>query len=153
TMPDYNCPACHGQGYFYFDPQQVNVAFTNVACQKEQTPSGLLAVGTALVTANPDYKIRLRERLTFIDSETSYSEVRRYEGRTGVELLDYSSHEMIAVYRRNIDIPSSEYTWQAGKRGLKFSEGVLNYGEGFTVLYRIRPAYLVIDMPHELRAP
>lgn len=151
TMPDYNCPACHGKGYFYFDPQQVNVAFTNVAGQKEQTPIGLLDVGTALVTANPEYKIGFRDRLTFIDSETSYSEVRRYEGRIGGELLNYPIHEMIAVYKRNIEIPSSEYTWEAGKRELKFNEGVLNYGEGFSVLYRIRPVYIVIDIPHELR--
>ena len=151
NMPDYTCPACLGKGYFYFDPQQVNVTFTNVEGRRDQTPIGLLDVGTALVTANPQYKIGFRDRLTFIDSETSYSEVKTYQGHPDGELLNYPIHEMIAVYKRNVEIPSTEYTWEVGKRHLKFNAGVLNPGEGFSVLYRIRPAYIVIDIPHELR--
>lgn len=149
--PALNCPACNGKGYFYFDPQEIVVTLTSAGTNKDQTPIGLLDVGTALVTAPVEYRISFRDRLIFTNSTTSYSEVKRHSGDPNGDLLNYPCYEIISVRRRDMEIPSSDYTFTEGDRYLKFNPGVLNPGDAYSVLYRIKPVYVVIDIPHELR--
>lgn len=148
-QPDYNCPACKSKGYYYFDPKEIRVAVTTIQGTKDQTPIGLLDLGTCLVTAKADDRIGFRDRLTFINSTTNFSEVLTYNG-DNVE-LKYPCYELISLRVLDAEIDKYDYEIELGTNKLKIADGVLSYGTRFSILYRIKPVYVVIDMPHELR--
>lgn len=151
-QPDYNCSFCKGKGYDYFDPKQIRLVATSITGNKEQIPIGLLDVGTAYITTMTSDEVNFRDRLTFVDFRTTYSEVLTYDDSvvTGVKLR-YDVEEILSVQKLGTVIPTSAYELSTDKKRLIFDSSTFSNDERFSVLYKIKPAYVVIDIIHELR--
>lgn len=144
---DFTCPACHGKGYVYFNPTAIRAVVSGLGGNKEQLPIGLLDVGTAYLTTKASDRVGFRDRLTFTDFKTAYSQVLTYNGSP--LKLRYEVEEIITV--RVLSSEISGYTLGEDKQTLSFEPDTLTVGERFSILCHIKPVYVVIDIPHELR--
>lgn len=149
-QPDFTCLACRGKGYLYFDPQKIRAVVSSISGDKNQSPIGILDVGTTLMTTASGDHVGFRDRLTFVDFETPYSQVLEYDS-SGTK-LKYACVELVAAHVVGKRVPDDKITLSDDKRILTIDESFgLTDGEQFSVLYRIQPTYIVIDIPHELR--
>ncbi|MNW28250.1 hypothetical protein D3C74_50720 [compost metagenome] len=147
---DYNCPACGGKGYTYFDPEPIRAVVSGITGDKNQLPVGLLDVGTSFVTTMSKDAVGFRDRLIFEDFETAYSQIIAYD-ENGIK-LKYPSLELVAVRVLSTTLPKESLVLDHDNQTLHIdsSHGFKN-GERLAILYRIKPVYVVIDIPHELR--
>lgn len=95
-QPSYSCKACHGKGYVYQPPVEVNALVTSVTLNKEyQEMAGVFEVGDAVMTVpkriprrmpngqynlnefddNPMFEISMWDKITLLDDEYKTSEV------------------------------------------------------------------------------
>jgi hypothetical protein len=93
--------------------------------------------------------VNFRDRITFPDMVTAYSQVLKYEGEP--VQLKYTAKELVSIKILSSEIPTEMYTLSEDGTFITFLDGALQYGERFSVLLRINPVYIVIDMPHDLR--
>lgn len=149
-QPDYNCPFCRGKGFQYFDPQDIRAAVTSMNRNDNQQSVGFTDVGTAMVTTKSIDNVNFRDRLTFIDFTTNYSQVITVEDQTAK--LKYDVNEVTMVMNGQVKLIEDEhFTMNDPQTEILFKDGVIEDGERVAVLMTVRPAYIVIDMPHELR--
>lgn len=149
-QPDFTCLACRGKGYLYFDPQKIRAVVSSISGDKNQSPIGILDVGTTLMTTASGDHVGFRDRLTFVDFETPYSQVLKYS-EDGIK-LKYACVDLVAAHVVGTRIPNEKMTLSDDKLTLTIDpEFGLKEGEPFSILYRIQPSYIVIDIPHELR--
>lgn len=148
-QPDYSCPACKGKGYIYFDDKEIRAVVSGITGDKSQIPIGLLDVGTSYLTTKSTDLVGFRDRIIFKDFRTPYSEVVTYND--GIDLR-YECEELVAVHVLSNSIPLDKITISEDKTRLEVDPSVgLQNGERVSLLYRIKPVYIVIDIPHELR--
>lgn len=148
-QPDFNCISCKGKAFTYFDPKEIRAVVSGMGGDNNNIPIGLIDVGTAYLTTRSIDPINFRDRVTFPDMVTTYSQVLTYEGEP-VE-MKYTAKDVLTVRILNSEIPKTSYTLSEDKTKIIFNEGVLSNNERFSVLLRINPVYIVIDMPHDLR--
>ena len=148
-QPDFNCPACKGKSFVYFDPVETRAVVSGLGGDNQNIPIGLIDVGTAYLTTQSTDLVSFRDRITFPDMTTAYSQVLKYEGEP-VE-MKYTAKELLSVKVLGAEIPPESYKLSEDGTKIEFLDGVLGYGEKFSVLLRINPVYIVIDMPHDLR--
>lgn len=148
-QPDFTCPACKGLGYLYFDPEVIRVVSSGLNGSKDQLPIGLLEVGSATMTARAKHRIGFRDRVVFNDCLTPYSQFLKYEDAP--VKLKFKAEEIVAVKVLDTDIPKDKYKLSDDKTHIVFEDGILQYGEQFSVLIRMKPRYIVLNIPHELR--
>lgn len=148
-QPDYTCPACKGKGYFYFGGTQTKALVYSINAKKDQYPIGLLDVGTSFMTCHSYDRVAFRDRITFLDMKSIYSQVVTFTGDPDGEVLKYNPLDVITVRNLGSEIPNTAYTISGNR--IKFQSGLFNVDDRFSVLMEIKPTYIVIDIPHELR--
>lgn len=151
---DFTCPSCKGKAFIYFDPKEIRALVYGVDNRNDNQPVGLLDVGTSLLTTRSSDLVSFRDRLTFVDYRTAYSQVLTYSDEDEVEgvLLKYQADAIISVKNLSYEIPSDKYKISPDdSQRIIFEPGTLMNGDRFSILIRTRPVYIVIDMPHELR--
>lgn len=147
---DFGCPACKGRGYTYFDPQPIRAVVNGMTGDKNQIPIGLMDVGTSLMTTMSKDGVGFRDRLTFVDFRTSYSQVVSYSS-AGTP-MKYACMEFTQARVLSSAIDDSLITFSEDRQTMFIDPSAgLAEGERIAVLYRIQPTYIVIDIPHELR--
>jgi hypothetical protein len=155
-QPDYTCPACFGKGYIYFDPKEIRALVTSINGHKEQGHIGLDDMGSAYLTPESTDYIGFRDRFTFMDFTTKFSEVvTRDKDQNGSlsDTLRYSVIDVLAVrvldriYLRgqDFDITGDD------TRSLTWKENFLYSGDQYSILYTTHPVYVAIGPIHELR--
>jgi hypothetical protein len=154
-QPDYNCNTCKGKGYLYFGAKQIRAVVTSINGHKDQHRIGLDEVGSAYMTPQSTDDIGFRDRFTFLDFTTRFSEIltRDVDGEmTKIDKLRYPAKDIVMV--RKLD--------QEFKRGLHFDlakdgktiewyEDYLYEGDRYSILYTTNPVYISIGPIHELR--
>jgi hypothetical protein len=148
-QPDFNCLSCYGKGYVYFGSKEIKAVVSSMSGKKDHIPVGLLDVGTTMMTTRSMDRVGFRDRITFLDMKTSYSQVVTFTDNPDGEALKYDCVEMVSIRVLGSEISETDYTIEGNR--IKFVPGLMSYGERFSVLMMVRPAYIVIDMPHELR--
>lgn len=151
-QPDYTCPYCEGKGYIYIAPKEIKALAYSQQGDKEQIPIGLLDLGTSLMTTRAQDRVGFRDRITFLDMQTPYSQIINYSGDSQGEKLKYNCISMQYVHIDGVEV--TDYTIEGNR--LILGESTLEEFEPsndtrIAVLMMIRPTYIVIDMPHELR--
>ncbi len=153
-QPDYNCPSCYGKGYIYFDPKEIRAVVTSINGHKEQINVGLYDMGTAYLTPRSTDNIGFRDRFTFMDFTTKFSEVIvRDSGNQFINTdnLRYKALDMYmvrvldTVYMRGKDFDLSK----DGKQ-MVWNTNVPS-GTMYSVLYSTNPVYVAMGPIHELR--
>jgi len=148
-QPDFNCTSCKGKSFVYFDPIETRAVVSGIGGDNQNIPIGLIDVGTAYLTTQSTDPVNFRDRITFPDMTTAYSQVLKYEGES-VE-LKYTAKDLLSIRVLGTEIPKESYSLSEDGTKIEFEPGVLAYGDKFSVLLRINPVYIVIDMPHDLR--
>lgn len=147
---DYNCPACKGKGYIYFDDTKIRAVVSGITGDKSQIPIGLLDVGTSYLTTKSTDLVGFRDRIIFEDFRTAYSEVATCIDNE-VELR-YECENLVAVHVLSTALPLDKISISEDKTKLIIDPEVgIQNGERVSLLYHIKPVYIVIDIPHELR--
>ncbi|WAB25256.1 hypothetical protein M5_0078 [Lysinibacillus phage vB_LfM_LysYB2] len=147
---DFGCPACGGKGYYYFDPTSIRAAVTGITGDKNQIPIGLVDVGTSYMTTRAESLVGFRDRITFEDFTTAYSQILDYDV-DGVK-LKYPCMNLVALMILGEKVPENLITLSDDKQTLFIDQSYgLKQGERLSILYHIKPRYVVIDVPHELR--
>ncbi len=152
---DYACPACKGKGYTYINPKNTRVLVTSINGHKEQERAGLNDVGTAYLTPLSTDDVGFRDRFTFLDCTTKYSEVIK-RSTTNIDTLKYPALDIIAVrhltqmyYRgKDFDIAPDPKT---GSTNIVWTRYPPAAGTPIALLYVTRPVYICINPIHELR--
>jgi len=153
-QPDYNCPVCKGKGYVYFDPKEIRAVVSSINGHKEQTHLGLFDLGSAYLTSMSTDDIGFRDRFTFLDFTTKFSEViihdENMEG-SDIDTFRYPAKEMVSV--RKLDttyIQGRDYDVSKDGRSITWKT-YMNPGDQYSVLYKTNPVYIAIGPIHELR--
>jgi len=148
---DFNCPSCKGKAFIYFDPQLIRAVVYGVDNTNNSQPVGLLDVGTSLLTTKATDLVSFRDRLTFVDFKTMYSQVLTYQDDDEGVLMKYQADEIVSVKNLSFELPKDSYKTSDDGQRIIFEPGTFVNGDRFSVLIRTRPVYIVIDLPHELR--
>lgn len=148
-QPDFSCPACEGKAFIYFDPKEIRALVYGASMDVDKSPIGFVDIGVAYMTTMSTDLVAFRDRITFPDFTTVYSEVLTYNGSE--VKLKYKVQEFVSLRVLDQEIDPSLYSISEDKQKIIFQPGVLQNEERFSVLYRINPVYIVIDIPHELR--
>lgn len=148
-QPDFTCPSCKGKGYFYFGGTQTKALVYSINAKKDQYPIGMLDVGTSYMTCHSYDRVAFRDRITFLDMKSIYSQVVTFTGDPEGEILKYKPLDVITLRNLGQEIPSAAYTIEGNR--IKFQDGLFNPNDRFSILMEILPTYVVIDIPHELR--
>lgn len=147
--PDFTCMSCEGKGFVYFDPKPIRAAVSSLGRDDSPMSLGVVDVGTAYVTTMSTDAVNFRDRLTFEDFRVGYSTVLRYDGEP--VKLKYEVEEIISVMVLSHQLSEDDYSVSPGMDEIILRDGLLSKGENFSVLVSVKPRYIVIDMPHELR--
>lgn len=150
-QPDFNCPACGGKGYVYFDPKETRVVVTSISGRKEQEHIGLTELGGAYLTPLSTDNVGFRDRFTFLDFTMKYSELlTRGSGTTDVPRYDMIDIICVRVrdkvYNRNI-----HFTIPKDGSNINWTGNHLPEGTVYSVLYTTQARYIAINPIHELR--
>ncbi|QKE56366.1 hypothetical protein [Bacillus phage YungSlug] len=151
---DFTCPACKGKGYIFFGAENIRAVVGSINGGRDQTPIGLLDVGTSYVTTRAENLVGFRDRLTFTDFVTPYSQVITFdEGKNADKgmKLRYDIKSIVSIRILSTEIPKENWTLSDDHKYIKFDEGIMGDGDRFSVLAQVAPSYIVIDLPHELR--
>jgi len=151
-QPDYNCPACRGKGYVYFDPKETRALVTSINGRKEQEKIGLNDLGTAYLTPKASDNVGFRDRFTFLDFTMKFSQLVVKDSPGMPDRMKYPIKDVISVrqlntvYRRGIDFDISKDGWDI----IWKSAGPVQ-GSTYSVLYDTNAVYIAINPIHELR--
>lgn len=151
-QPDYNCVACLGKGYIYFDPTEIRAVVTSISGNKDQNNRiGLDEIGTAYLTPSSIHKVGFRDRFTFLDFVIKFSEIIRGDNSLSHKLR-YPAKSIITVrvlgkeYYEGEHFSVSEDGWYITWKEAPF-HGPITY----SILYTTNPVYIAIGPIHELR--
>lgn len=159
-QPDFLCPICHGSGYRYLAPKEINLAVTSMSGRIELKTLETREPGTAYVTPKSDIIMGYRDRLVFPDFKCVFSEVlhfnERVDGR-GISPKTYRNmKEVISLccnqyeYENDVDFKISEDRFHLIWLNKDFIPKL--DGKNMSILYYTTPSYFVVDLLHELRA-
>lgn len=149
-QPDYTCPLCRGRGYIYVSPKETKVIVTSINGNKEQERIGLNDLGVAYLTPLATDNVGFRDRFTFTDSITKFSEIIIH-GSESMDRLRYKCIEMIMVRDLNT-VYKLKTDFKISADG-QYIEWISNMpvGSKYTVLYCTHPVYIAINPIHEIR--
>jgi len=152
-QPNYECETCHGLGYVYFNPTETRIAVASIAGNKQQDRIGLNDVGYAYATTKTTDLIGFRDRFTFTDFTTRFSEVIERQPLGISDTLRYPVTSINCV--RQLD---STYSLGVdfivdpdNPRKLKWLTEEVTPGDYYSILYITKPVYIVINIEHEIR--
>lgn len=162
NQPVFSCPYCGGSGYRYLPPVPTRVVVTSFASQTESEMIGLRESGTAYATPPSDIIMGFHDRLTFPKFKCKYSE--RLWVQPGQKITNKTYRNIKEVIMLMIDNQAFEeeidFKVSDDRYHIEFTKPLEELlGDDFeydriniSILYYTTPAYLVVDLLHELRA-
>ena len=150
-QPQYQCPDCHGRGYYYFGAVETKAVVSSINGHREQEEFGLINVGSAYITPLSTDMVGYRDRFTFTDFRVKFSEIIT-RGTTNTDNLRYPADKVLAIrslgqsYKPGIDLTLS----QDGKSVTWVNVPSIVNGQ-YSILYTTPPVYICINPVHEMR--
>lgn len=161
-----DCCVCDGRGWLITKDELIFVQMTSFTENEQRRAEGWWTPGTVSVTAMPEYRLSIHDRLIMTAGAVRYDEllVRRCN-------TDYDIPRFNILSRA--DISNTEATVQAlvwvnrSKQARTFTQDVefvvdagrirwlttdrVDVGDTYTLSYYCRPQYVIVDLPHILR--
>lgn len=148
--PDPNCVRCKGTGTLYVNSKEIRVLAYNMTSDFEHEEIGERMNGSCTITIKPEDAVGYRDKLTFMDFLSSYSEFVSSEDNPDFE-LKYPVENMVSLQHPEGELKlGTDYFLSEDKKHIIWSECVV-IPNRFSVLYTIRPVYIVVDILKELR--
>lgn len=150
-QPDYGCSSCKGSAYVYFNAMETKALVTSINGHKEQSGIGLQDLGTAYLTPVSTDNVGFRDKFTFVDFTTKYSEVL-IKDNSNTNKTNYGIVKIISVRSLNsVYALNTDFTVSNDKRHIIWNTGAIPNGTQFSVLYDINPVYIAMGPVHEIR--
>jgi len=148
-QPQFDCPACYGKGYIYLNPTKIKVAVAGISGQKEQERQGLLETGHAYLTSKTIHEIGYRDKFTFLDFNTKFSEILV----RGEDRLKFSCKQLLVVRQINnlYKIEEDVLVKPEDNKQVIWNSADPQEGVNYSVLYITYPVYIVTNVIHEIR--
>jgi hypothetical protein len=149
---DYTCPSCGGKGYKYIRPTEIRALVTSINGHKEQEKIGLYDMGSAYLTPKSTDKVGFRDRFTFLDFTTKFSEVITKGASGEPDTLRYPAIGVLALFSLTDEyLVGQDFNLSEDGRSIEWIIEPLDEGEKYSVLYTMLPVYIAINPVHELR--
>jgi hypothetical protein len=153
---DINCKVCRS-GFIYYDPINTQMIVTSVGISQQYFAYGRFDSGRAQITAYPQFKLSFWDRVTLRDSRSRHSELVL---RQRASIKDRLKFDPICIERivwaaddETLAIATeSDYTIDEETRELVWLTTNRPPADTFySALYFFRPAYIVMDLVHNVR--
>lgn len=145
------CHLCKGSGYRYLPKKRIKAVTTSLQGKNELNIQGLRQPGTAYLTPQNRIIMGYRDRVTFPEVESKYTEILTY--RNGRTTRTYRPiHRVLFIVQDGLVYEEGEdFDLSEDRTYLIFSKD-LEEGSKISALYMTSPSYLVLDLLHELRS-
>ena len=153
------CINCNGTGWHFFDPQNIKALISAAQFQRNFLMWSEVLSGSVLVSVDPTYKVGWYDRLTVLDAETVFSEVKQVKiinEDTGIKTikLRYIPNSFVSVLSyidANEPLKNllSSAVYENGL--LKINNIEIVEGENISVVYNYNPSYLIVDLLNDYR--
>lgn len=152
-----DCNFC-SYGYLYFDPKETTMLMTSLSLEQNYYAYGRWDTGKQMVTAMPEYKMAMYDRLTMLKARARFTEILIRNPSTMRDRPKYNPIEMetvqwvdradtLRVYQESVDFTvdatTGEIVWSASTRPDDRSY--------YAVSYFHRPQFIIIDLPNQIR--
>jgi hypothetical protein len=155
---DINCRVC-SQGFVYFSPVETRMKISGLNLAQQYYAYGRFDSGRAQITAYPEYKVSFWDRITLVNSRVRFSELVKRQRSTlrdrprfnplTIERLAWPATESTLAYAEQdvgftVDSVTGELVWEEDQP----RPGADTF---YSMVYYFRPAYLVLDLPNQVR--
>lgn len=169
-LPEQNhsqdCCVCDGRGWIVAKSETINVQMTSFSEDETRAAQGWWTPGTVSVTAMPEYRLSLHDRLIVTAGAIRYDElllrrcnsdydIPRFNVLDSSELAGGEKSVVALVWsdrgkQAHTFIQDTDFVVDTGKiRWLTHNR--VDVGDIYSIAYYCRPQYIVTDMPHILR--
>lgn len=161
--PHPDCQNCHGFGYFFINQFRTKALITGLNRNTENLQWSPELIGTAAITLRAEDRDLMAyfNRVTLEHEYAIFTEMilsrQMSDGRVAA-FLTYAPIDIQAIWvYAGPDVPLQKLNpdqYEISEENpycVRFEEGVLEPGKSFSVLYKHRVEYHIIDMPHEVR--
>lgn len=157
-----NCQNCRGFGWVFINPIRTKALVSNINKKQRYVEWSEETIGTISATLMNDDKLAEMDRITFLEVVSKRSEILKIRESSSQKFvfLTYKPNEILDVFYFEssstplIKLTESQYGISSENEYIL----LLNFTEpsGFngvvTVGYLCNPSYIIIDLPHDLRA-
>ncbi|MDP4224898.1 MAG: hypothetical protein Q8910_00815 [Bacteroidota bacterium] len=152
-QPNYMCPVCHGLGFIYFNPIQTRMVVASISGYKDYERLGLNDMGYAYLTPQSKDKVGFRDRLTFIDFTTNFTQVVSRQAVGTPDTLRYPVTNIILVKMLDTTfyVDVDFMVDPDNPRQIHWINNTVEPGQYYSILYTTKPVYIVTNIEHELR--
>lgn len=148
---DPSCTVCFGNGYLYFDPQDITVVVTTLKDTKafgDVATHGFWVLGKVSITSPAKFNLSFKDRLTARNSQITYSQLLfmgtkerlRYKA---LEIVFLASETQTFVLNTDYTIVDGAINWLPTKKPVD--------GTAVTIRYIANPSYIILEALHEIR--
>ena len=149
-QPDPNCTDCHGDGTIYVNPKEIRVLAYSSTGEFENDEIGLRGVGQCTVTVKPEDQIGYRDMLVFPDFLCSYSEFISESQNPACKTKYPVESVVTAKYKDGDLVVDTDFSVDPNKMNIVWDK-VTQQPDRFSILYMMKPVYIVMDILKELR--
>lgn len=157
---DAGCTLCDGHKWVYTDPQRSHAYISSVTMQKNYfLVDGRWDYGTAQVTPLSDVRLNYWDRITLLNTTTTYSQpvVRSNQGEDNLRYPAKKLLKVIKVIRRVekfgkdqlIDVTDKARLNSYGN--IEWLSDDVKRGQVYTALYEYNPVYIITELNHRFR--
>jgi hypothetical protein len=148
-QPDFNCTLCMGKGWYWFDPQQIQVLVTGISQEFRYENPGEISTGTANVTTLPQYRIGYYDRFSNFDSQMRHSELIKKGDHNGKDKTRFQPIEII--YCRDLTreyVPKIDFDYDPNSYEINWLPTGYepNSGTRYSVEYYTHPRWIAIQL-------
>lgn len=162
--PHPDCQNCHGFGYFFINQFRTKALITGLNRSTENLQWSPELIGTAAITLRAEDRDLMAyfNRVTLEHEYAIFTEMiltRKMTNGDVAAFLTYAPIEVQSVWVYDgpdsplKQLDKSEYgVSQDNPYCIQFQAGVIAENTSFSILYKHRVEYHIIDLPHEVRA-
>lgn len=154
------CINCNGTGWYYFDPIKIKALISGAQFSRNFVMWSENLVGSIMVTVDPVYKVGWNDKLTIVDAETVFSEVKQIkilnedDDKKSI-ILRYKPTQIISVYsfideETKLKKIENEKIIQ-NENILTINDDELKETDNLSIVYYYNPVYLITDNLNDYR--
>lgn len=153
-----DCNICDGSAWIYFNPTETRMLITSVSLQQNYYAQGGWSRGRVMVTAMPEYRFHMYDRITLRDGLARFSEIVRRQPGTSKDHAKYPP--VCALYVTWVTRAGSLKVYKQDQDFLITSDGMFSWPDPenrpdddtyYSVAYMYRPRYVVLELTHQHR--
>jgi hypothetical protein len=136
---------CDNAGILYYSPTNIKAIVSGISVDMRYQAEGVYMPGSATFTVRSEYKLNFWDKLELTSSRLRFSEIIPADGGT-IRTLKYKVLSIDHIVSNNGTVYSDATANSDGTISLPTVAG-----DFLSVSYYYRPAYIVLDVNHQIR--